>query len=169
VNLFIDVNISRTVELKRRLHQSRNHLKNNYKLHLDDSSEVADHYLKYGLSDRRDSGWQEHCSHAHNMECDQCMMLKSTLNDLQKTIESCNMTEPIKLRYLHRFDQNTQLIWDWKAHLMRCVQQDRARVAVLENLQNDSVLVLIDWAMKWLPLKYREAQREFFGKLIDFP
>jgi hypothetical protein len=168
LNLFIDVTISKTIELKKALHESRNCLKNNYKLHIEISSEVADHCLKYGLSDRRDSDWQENCSHTHNMECDQCLLLKSTLNDLRSTIESCNMTLAIKSRYLHRFDQNTQLIWDWKAHIMRCVQQDRARVDVLENLQNDSVLVLLDWAMKWLPLKYREAQRDFFGNLFNF-
>ncbi|CAF3184131.1 unnamed protein product, partial [Rotaria sp. Silwood2] len=162
------VPISKTVDLKKKLHNSRNNLKNNYKLHIEFSSETADHCLKYGLSDRRDSDWQEHCSHFHNMECDQCVMLNSTLNDIQTTIEGCDLTEPIKLRYLHRFEQNTQLIWDWKAHLMRSVQQDCARIDVLENLQNDSVLVLLDWAMKWLPLKYREAQRDFFGNLFNF-
>lgn len=47
---------------------------------------------------------------------------------------------------------------------MRSVHQDTARTYVLEQLDDESIFVYIDWAMKFLPLKYREAQRDWFGK-----
>ncbi|CAF3838003.1 unnamed protein product, partial [Rotaria sp. Silwood1] len=162
-----DVTTSQIVGLKKGLHESRNCLKNNYKLHVEFNSEVADHCIKYGLSDPRDLFWKEDCNHSHSMECDQCLLLKNMLIELRATIDSCSMTKEMKLRYLHRFDQNAQLIWDWKAHLMRCFQQDRARIDILQNLQNDSEFVLLDWAMKWLPMKYRETQRDFFSNLFN--
>ena len=166
-DFFVGVSMNKVLELNKALHESRNSLKNNYKSHLELNSEVADHCIKFGLSDPCDNDWYEDCNHSHNLECNQCLLLKNTLNELKSTINSCNMAPTLKSRYLHRFNQNSQLIWDWKAHMMRCVQQDHARIEILQNLQHDSVLILLDWAMKWLPVKYREAQRDFFGKVFS--
>jgi hypothetical protein len=59
---------------------------------------------------------------------------------------------------------NSDLIHEWKKHQIRSVHQDTARAHVLEQLDDKTILVYIDWAMKFLPLKYREAQRDWFGK-----
>ena len=52
----------------------------------------------------------------------------------------------------------------WKAHILRSVNQDSARINVLDCLDESSVLVVQDWAMKFLPRKYRESQTDWFGK-----
>ena len=52
----------------------------------------------------------------------------------------------------------------WKAHILREVHQDTAKSAVIENLANNQVLIIMDWAMKFLPIGYRETQRGWFGK-----
>ena len=52
----------------------------------------------------------------------------------------------------------------WKAHKLRSVNQDSSRIDVLELLDESSVLVVQDWAMKYLPRKYRESQTDWFGK-----
>ena len=52
----------------------------------------------------------------------------------------------------------------WKAHLLRSVNQDEARVQVLEELDETSVFIVQDWAMKYLPRKFRESQTDWFGK-----
>ncbi len=154
--------------MKNGLNQSRNYLKNDFKTHVQGSSEIADHCITFALSDTSDPDWQEKCNHFHHLECNQCLMLKNTLKDLRLNLEACNMKDELKTRYIYRFNQNVQLIWDWKAHLVRCIQQDLAKANILENLSHDSVMVLLDWAMKWLPMKYREAQRDFFGRLSKF-
>jgi hypothetical protein len=56
------------------------------------------------------------------------------------------------------------LIHEWKKHQMRSVHQETARAHVLEQLDDQSIFVYVDWAMKFLPLRYREAQRDWFGK-----
>jgi len=35
---------------------------------------------------------------------------------------------------------------------------------VIENLVDNQVLIIMDWAMKFLPISYRETQRNSFGK-----
>ena len=50
------------------------------------------------------------------------------------------------------------------SHTARSINQDSARVDVLESLDESSVFVVQDWAMKYLPRKYRESQTDWFGK-----
>ena len=52
----------------------------------------------------------------------------------------------------------------WKAHILREVHQDTAKSVVIENLANNQVLIIMDWAMKFLPIGYQETQRGWFGK-----
>ena len=52
----------------------------------------------------------------------------------------------------------------WKAHILRVAHQDTAKKAVVENLADNQVLIIMDWAMKFLPLSYRETQQDWFGK-----
>lgn len=44
------------------------------------------------------------------------------------------------------------------------VHQDNARTDILDVLEKDSVLIVQDFAMKFIPAQYRETQKEFFGK-----
>jgi 6-phosphogluconate dehydrogenase len=149
--------------LKNGLNQARNYLKNNYKMHVQNNSEIGDHCATFALSDPLNPNWAIKCDHSHELECNQCLVLKNLLKELRSDLERCNMNDSLRARYLYRVDYNEHLILDWKAHLMRSIQQDFAKIDILESLQSDSVFMLMDWAMKWLPMKYREAQRDFFG------
>lgn len=60
--------------------------------------------------------------------------------------------------------QSRQSSYAWKAHLLRAINQDAARHEVLDNLDAKSVFLTLDWAMKFLPRKFRESQSDWFGK-----
>ena len=47
---------------------------------------------------------------------------------------------------------------------MRTVLQEEAKQAALDKLDDEICLIIVDWAVKFLPLKYRETMCEFFGK-----
>ena len=57
-----------------------------------------------------------------------------------------------------------QDILAWKAHLLRNINQDEARLDIIEALNETSIWLVEDWAMKFIPRKYRESQRDWFGK-----
>ena len=46
----------------------------------------------------------------------------------------------------------------------RSVHQDAAKTAVVDALTQIEALLIMDWAMKFLPTSYRETQRDWFGK-----
>ena len=53
---------------------------------------------------------------------------------------------------------------EWKTHIVRSVHQDAAKTTVIDALSKTEALLIIDWAMKFLPTSYRETQRDWFGK-----
>ena len=61
-------------------------------------------------------------------------------------------------------DHAKQHIFSWKVHLLRCINQDEARLDVIDGLDETSVVLVQDWAMKFLPRKFRENQSDWFGK-----
>lgn len=61
-------------------------------------------------------------------------------------------------------EQSKKNIDAWKSHLLRSVNQEEGRIDMLNTLDSKSVLVILDWAMKFIPRKYRESQTDWFGK-----
>ena len=47
-----------------------------------------------------------------------------------------------------------------KTNLLHSVNQDKARLDILRDLDDTSVLLIQDWAMKFIPRKYRENQTD---------
>lgn len=52
----------------------------------------------------------------------------------------------------------------WMDHLIRNVNQDLCYRTILQNLKSLEVLIIADWAMKYLPQTFRATQSEWFGK-----
>lgn len=148
-------------DLKRNLQNSRNYLKTDYKVHISCDSPVPDHCSTFALSDSTDKCWKKKCEHEHDQRCDRCELLKSTLAKIPVLIEQYQTDFALRDRLLYRVRQQIQCIIDWKAHQLRVVHQDQARIDVLNNLDDESVMIHVDWAMKWLPVKYRESTVSF--------
>ena len=47
---------------------------------------------------------------------------------------------------------------------MRAVNQECAKQDILAELDHNSCLLVMDWAMKFLQLRYREKQTDWYGK-----
>lgn len=115
----------------------------------------------FALSDPKESVLQQMCNPVHDECCQSCEELKSTVNLIGDSIKSLPENDD---DLLYSYSQAVQAIDSWKAHLLRSVQQDKARTDILEILDENSVLITQDWAMKFLPQKYRETQADWFGK-----
>lgn len=128
------------------------------------SSTVADHCRAYALSSPDDSDFQEKCDHDHDDVCDRCNQLSSVMNDIEKAVEEAECTSATRKELSFVVKEAKKNIISWKSHLLRSVNQDRRRLDVLQKLDSSSVLLVLDWAMKYEPRKFRESQSEWFGK-----
>ena len=91
------------------------------------------------------------------MACDRCNLFTAVFQDIESVLEAIEipLEEREELKYI--ITQSRRNIEAWKAHLLRSVNQDEARIDVLNALKEQEVLVVLDWAMKFLPRKYRES------------
>ncbi|VDI78538.1 Hypothetical predicted protein, partial [Mytilus galloprovincialis] len=124
------------VKLKSLLDHVNQHLKFEMKGHVENKSKCAEHCSTYSLSDPTSKCFSDKCDHDHDQSCDDCSTTGiSTLN-----------------------------LATWKAHCIRTVHQEQARRDVLLQLKSHQCLIVMDWAMKFLPIKHRETQADFYGK-----
>ena len=65
---------------------------------------------------------------------------------------------------LHKFGLAIKDVADYKTHLLRAIHQDRSKTDIMDSLSPQTAMIIFDFAMKFLPVKYREAQSDFFGK-----
>ena len=154
------------VTLIRHLFDNLNLFINHLQVHVCQSSTVADHCRTFPLSDPDNASFRDECDHLHNDTCDQCASLHSALAGVETAlaIQMENLTDDEKGELSFKVTQATGNILAWKAHILRSIHQDRARVELLDMLDETSVLLVQDWAMKYLPRKYRESQTDWFGK-----
>ena len=66
--------------------------------------------------------------------------------------------------FLYDIEKSSEAIVKWKAHIMRSMNQEHAKQDILAKLDQSSCLVVMDWAMKFMQLRYREKQSDWYRK-----
>ena len=156
-------------ELRTSLRDGKKYFKTNYQSHCeDDESQCPDHCRKFGLSDPNDRDLQEQCSHEHTLCCPNCDDVTSCLSKMHlivkddRTLNFYSKEQQDDL--LDDIQKASETIIQWKAHIMRSVNQECAKQDILAKLDPSSCLIVVDWAMKFLQLRYREKQSDWLGK-----
>ena len=154
-------------ECKQQLVDAKRYLKADYKLHLSRDERCADHCIVYALSSPTDASFRDTCDHVHNVVCDACRGMETVVKEIGAQIEGISdagQDEVAKRKLQFEYGQAKEAIGAWKAHNMRVVNQEPAKQDVLSTLNSNNCLIVMDWAMKFLPLRHREQMRDFFGK-----
>ncbi|KAI8493831.1 hypothetical protein Bbelb_281780 [Branchiostoma belcheri] len=147
------------------LRSSKRYLKGDYKVHVSQESTVAEHCRQYALSDKTDNHISTTCSHQHVNACEACDGLQQIFATLEESFTSHEFeTNEEKDDMQFTLDQAKQDICAWQSHQLRSMNQDGAWHDLMDNLGDSSVLLVLDWAMKFLPRKFRESQTDWFGK-----
>ena len=156
-------------DISRSLRDGKKYLKTEYQKNCkDNESSCPDHCRKLGLSDPNDQNFQEKCTHEHTLSCPQCDDITSCLHKLQQTVNDSESlrfySKEQKEDFLYDIEKASDAIVQWKAHIMRAVNQECAKQDILAELDQNSCLLVMDWAMKFLQLRYREKQTDWYGK-----
>lgn len=59
-----------------------------------------------------------------------------------------------------KVEEAIHALYRWKAHVIRCRNQDRAKDELVKTMTTADALITCDWAMKFLPRKFREGENE---------
>ena len=119
----------------------------------------------YALSDPTKNCFTQRCDHQHNQQCDQCEALEAVLKDIGSAVQDTRFSDDEERDdALYLYESASQAIQSWKSHQLRSVRQDQSRLDVLKQLNENTVLIVNDWAMKFLPQLYCESQQDWCGK-----
>ena len=149
---------------KKELRDAKRYLKADFKAHVGRNEHCKDHCIVYALSDPNNSSFKGKCSHAHDILCERCESLRRVLQDVTEKLEEIDITEEQRQRKKFEVQEYVRCINAWKSHLLRLLNQDEAKQKALRGLTDDTCLIIMDWAMKYLPQRYRERMSDFFGK-----
>ena len=154
-------------QTRKRLKESKLYLKTTYRDHCQEESACLDHCRVFALSDANDADYQTLCNHEHDHACRDCESLKEVIQEIQSSISeySSKINDKEKeddLRYEAGIAEVK--IKEWKAHIMRAQNQEQSKQNILLSLQEYEVFIILDWAMKFTQMKFREKQSEWFGK-----
>ena len=86
------------------------------------------------------------------------------LENKLKSNRHFSYTQDIKVELIHDFEEAKDRINRWKAHILRSINQEKAKHEILDSLDETSVLIVIDWAMKFQQTRFREKQSDWYGK-----
>ena len=87
----------------------------------------------------------------------QSSSLDSRFLDILKKIDDLVIRYETRARINFENKECARAVQAWKAQLLRSVNQEEAKQNALTQLEEESSLILMDWAMKYLPqhcLKY---------------
>uniref|UniRef100_A0A0N5BC01 C2H2-type domain-containing protein n=1 Tax=Strongyloides papillosus TaxID=174720 RepID=A0A0N5BC01_STREA len=82
---------------------------------------------------------------------------KESLNIMLEVTRNLEMLE----LYFNELNLN---ILNYQAHAIRIYHSETVKKEILSNMENNSCIVIVDWAQKLLPFKRLETQAEYFGK-----
>ena len=157
------------IESMTTLKACKRYLKTEYPINCRDGqpSTCSDHCRNFALSDKSDDAFNVECDHVHNTVCDSCESLKSVMQEIEDQIRNKPITfysKDHREDMLYDFVRAKQSILNWKAYILRSCNQNKAKEDLLQNLSTSEAIIVMDWAMKFQQMKYREKQSEWFAK-----
>ena len=98
------IKICKTLEnedLIKKLTEGRRYLKGNYRAHCTAGEYhwVADHCIKYAVSDEKSQCYQSNCGKIHNKSCFECDVLSQTLLDVKTLVENATVHDERRKRW----------------------------------------------------------------------
>ena len=123
--------------------KGKQYLKTDYRADCQDKkAHCADHCWLFALSDPLYDDFKSTYDHEHLLVCEQCEALDFVIAELNEkfTKFQCDKyTQGQREDHLHDFKQAQTNIYQWKAHILRSVNQEQAKQEVIQALDETSV------------------------------
>ena len=153
-------NLSKSLEkdINHKLEEGKRYLKTKYQQDCSTVSELATHNQHFALSDKKDELHMDTCVNTELISAS-VFDLFCAMDCITKFIEEDGDEDKV-----YETKSSIEDIISYMQHLMRDSQQAKAKVSALEKLDVNTGFWLKDYAQKVLPAKYRETQKDYFGK-----
>ncbi|CAG2207805.1 unnamed protein product [Mytilus edulis] len=158
------INSEESKELTNSITSSKLYMKTDYKLHVQEENQCATHCRTWLLSDPKNLAFQSICNHHHLFKCEKCQLFTDMCDKIRQVNNSSTTSEELKEEFNKDLDDSIIKIENWGAHIVRTINQDSWRLERLGSLLQGQGIIIMDWAMKFLPQRFREKQTDWFGQ-----
>lgn len=144
--------IGEEVAILESIDKSENYLKANYKNHCAYDDNCASHCISHGLSHPNDKELQSKCNMAHDRYCPECLNLIQCISTLKLKAVQLPKSHANEVSQWEINNASTK-VTEWQKHVLRGVQQSKARSSAFSLLGPTTALWIRDYAQKVLPSK----------------
>ena len=148
-------------ELSNLFERSKRYYKTNFQFNCSATyPNSISHCPIFALSDLTNKQLQQISIAPNDKICYECENLNKSLVEIKRLASNNSADEDT----IYDIEIAEKDIIDYKKHLMRDCQQKKAKVFAFESLDEETGFWLKDYCQKVLPSKFREGQKEYFGK-----
>ena len=142
------------------LERGKRYLKTRYPIHCANvNTEIHSHSTQFALSDPNNVELAAKNVKIGDQVCANCLDLFKGIQSVINAVQNTGNSD-----LLHDASLAVNDIISFIKHIMRDAQQKKAKSESFSLLNDESCFWLKDYAQKILPLKFREGQKDYFGK-----
>lgn len=141
-----------TKQLSTCITQSESYLKARYKIHCTSSDACISHCIEHSLSHPKDKELFSTCDKPHDRICAECKTILDSIAALKSMIKKLPQSREKEVATWEINDAEVK-IFEWQKHIMRSVQQSKARTDAFQELEATSAVWIRDYAQKFNPTK----------------
>lgn len=141
-------------ELLKQINLSESYLKARFQTHCKYNDSCRTHCINYALSHPNDNDFFSRCEQNHDQICGECLNVINCIAAVKSKISQITDDRQREVT-TYEIGNAEQKIMDWQKHVIRGVQQAKARANALNNLQQSNGLWIRDFAQKYNPNKVR--------------
>ena len=111
--------------------------------HCSEDSNCITHCTTFGLSDSKCAEHYSNCSHAHVLDCPECINIILMLNEITRNIEKIadkGTQRQVKFDY----ENASEHIVEWSGHNLRAARQDAEKKSVISQMGQDEAFCTFD-------------------------
>lgn len=160
---------ARKLEFLQKLDEANDFLKRTQIRHLSEASDCLQHCASFALSDPKNTKLQQPCHHQHSLSCNDCIEIFILMDEVKEYVQRSTIIQGADAEHLKNLMMNDiathrSAVIEWFTHNVRAFQQNKSKEDAMELVDEKTAFILRDWSMKYIPQRFREGMRTWFGK-----
>ena len=131
--------------------------------HCSEDSNCITHCTTFGLSDSKCAEHYSNYSHAHVLDCPDCINIVLTLDEISQNIEKIT-DKDIQREVKFDYENASEHIIEWSRHNIRATRQDAEKKSIISQMGQDEAFCTLDWGQKNLATRVPRSSKYVFRK-----
>ncbi len=145
-------NTDQTRQLLEEIDSAELYLKARFRMHCTNDDSCISHCIDHALSHPTDIELTSECNNIHDRYCKECCAITESIDLLKVMLAKLSSSHERDVAFWDVANCK-QKIFEWKKHILRGVQQSKARSEKFRELEPSSALWIRDYAQKVNPSK----------------